>query len=189
MVSGSRFLTTIFIGRLCGSEELGVYALMFALYLIFSCLQEALMTTPYTVFGNRLQGTKRQAFAGSVLLHTFILGLASAVIVSVGTLAIWYRWGPTQMTPAAFALAIVLPFMLLWEFGRKFAIAHLNLGHALVMDVATASLQVSGIAWLVWQAELSAAGGFFALAPAGMHQSRLDDPVAAKFQIPTFASR
>ena len=59
VVSGSRFLTTICIGRLCGSEQLGVYALLFTLYLIFSCVQDAMMSTPYTVFGNRMKGAKR----------------------------------------------------------------------------------------------------------------------------------
>src|SRR5437764_1423163 len=68
VVSAARFGTNVVIGRVCGKEELGLYALGFSVLLLVVCAQEALVTTPYTVFGNRLAGTRRAARAGSALL-------------------------------------------------------------------------------------------------------------------------
>ncbi len=163
VVSGTRFLTTIFIGRLCGKEELGVYTLMFAVYLVFACLQESLAAAPYVVFGNRLKGASRHAFAGSVLLQSLVIGMTATLIVGGGSMMVWSGYGPAELAPTSLALAVVLPFMLLWQLARNIAIAHLKLVHALTLDVATATLQVAGVAWLAWRSELTSAGGYLAL--------------------------
>ena len=163
VVSGTRFLTTILIGRLCGPEELGVYSLTFAIYLLIACLQEALISTPYTVFGNRLQGTQRKLLAGSVLVHSLVLSFAAVIAIGGGTAMLWAGNGYAEFMPAAFTLAAVMPFMLLWEFGRRYAIAHLQLHQALILDAATSVIQISGLAWFVLHSNLSTAGGVFAL--------------------------
>ena len=69
VVSAARFVTNVVIGRACGKEELGLYALGFSVLLLVVCAQESLVTTPYTVFGNRLRGRRRAVRAASALLQ------------------------------------------------------------------------------------------------------------------------
>ncbi len=164
LVSGTRFLTSILIGRMCGQEELGVYALTFAAYLLFACAQESLITSPYTVFCTRLQSDARRKLAGSVLLHSLCLSLSAALMLSLGACLLLTLHGSTSLLPAALTLAATLPCLLLWEFGRRYAIAHLKLYQALVFDAVTCLLQITGLAWFVWQDKLSFVSGFLALA-------------------------
>lgn len=163
IVSGTRFLTTIFIGRQCGKDELGIYTLTFAIYLIFACMQEALISTPYTVFGNRLHGQDRNALSGSVLVHSVALSIVGLLAILVGLASFWVTMGVQELMPTVLAMALVLPFVLLWEFGRRYAIAHLNISKALALDAVTATLQVAGITSLAWQSKLTSASGFLAM--------------------------
>src|SRR3954471_14828370 len=59
LVSGTRFLTTIIIGRYCGAADLGTYSLAFSLLILGGCFQEAIVTTPYAVLGQRLRRRSR----------------------------------------------------------------------------------------------------------------------------------
>ena len=69
IVSFASFVTTILIGRLCGTQELGVYTLAISIAFFFVAVQDSLVTMPYTVYGNRLQGHARRRYAGSMLMH------------------------------------------------------------------------------------------------------------------------
>src|SRR5215212_9400776 len=66
LVSGTRFLATISVGRHCGPHELGTYSLAFALLVLGGCFQEAIVTTPYAVLGQRLRRRSRASYAGAV---------------------------------------------------------------------------------------------------------------------------
>src|SRR5436190_12762522 len=66
LVSGTRFLATIIVGRYCGAGELGTYTLAFSLLVLVGCFQEAIVTTPYAVFGQRLRRRSRATYAGAV---------------------------------------------------------------------------------------------------------------------------
>src|SRR5438105_4928947 len=73
VVSGTSFLTTILVGRWCGAEELGVYALGFSLVVTWTCVQESLIALPFTVHRHRtLEGTQEE-YAGAVLIHQAFL--------------------------------------------------------------------------------------------------------------------
>src|SRR5436305_13782700 len=79
LVSGMRFLATILVGRYCGPEELGTYSLAFSLLVLGGCFQEAMITTPYAVFGQRLRTRSRTAYAGAVARMHFLAAVASSV--------------------------------------------------------------------------------------------------------------
>ncbi len=55
VVSATNFLTMILLGR-TATQELGEYQLGFSIALLAMCVQNALITSPYTLFGNRLDG-------------------------------------------------------------------------------------------------------------------------------------
>jgi Na+-driven multidrug efflux pump/tRNA A-37 threonylcarbamoyl transferase component Bud32 len=60
-------------------------------------------------------------------------------------------------------LAGVLPFALLREFGRKFCLAHLHTGQALILDSAVATIQLAGLCWIGWVGRMSGATACAAL--------------------------
>jgi O-antigen/teichoic acid export membrane protein len=62
------------------------------------------------------------------------------------------------------ALTAVAPFALLREFGRRFALAQLRAGTALVLDVATATMQLGVLGALAWTGRLSATTALAAMA-------------------------
>src|SRR5215831_9576738 len=69
VVSSTRFLTSIIVGRVCGPHELGDYTLGFTLYCLGACLQTGLISLPFTIYSNYLHGDERRAYAGRVLAH------------------------------------------------------------------------------------------------------------------------
>src|SRR5262249_10889997 len=106
VVSGTRFLTTALIGRVCGAQELGDYALAFTFYSLTACTQEALVSVPYTIYGNRLSGDERRRFAGSALTHYAMLSGVAASLLAVASLALWWARGGTSLAPVLATLAI-----------------------------------------------------------------------------------
>src|SRR5262249_48136491 len=61
VVSCTRFLTSLIVGRACGPHELGEYQLGFTLYCLGACVQTGLISLPFTIYGNYLQDDERRA--------------------------------------------------------------------------------------------------------------------------------
>ena len=93
IVSATRFLTTIIIGRVCGASDLGLYAAILAILLLAGCSQESLISRPFTVYNPRLTGAKQRDYSGSVLLHLAALRRKRAVGFSAGSVLISTRGG------------------------------------------------------------------------------------------------
>jgi O-antigen/teichoic acid export membrane protein len=160
VVSGCSFFTTVIVGRVCGPGELGIYSLGFTIVLLLTAVHLALVSMPYTVFGNRLGGSRRAEYAGAVLAHHLgltvlvMLGLtAGAAVVSAGV-------GPSGLGRVMWVLSALIGFVLLREFARRFAFAQLDMRTALILDAAIAVLQIAGLLWLFSLGRLSAAGAF-----------------------------
>src|SRR3989442_1080849 len=64
------------------------------------------------------------------------------------------------------ALAGVMPFALLRDFGRRFAFAHFYIARVLILDVAVAAIQLAALGWLGWTGRMSAVTAFAALGGA-----------------------
>ncbi len=60
-------------------------------------------------------------------------------------MAIAYGWGSAGFAPVSGILAIVLPMLLVREFVRRIAFAHLQVVQVLLLDVAVAVLQMGGL--------------------------------------------
>src|SRR4051812_40178661 len=67
LVSGMNFGTSLLVGRFAGPDELGVYSLGFTLVVVAMSFQDSLVSSPYTVYGNRLEGEDRSRLAGAAL--------------------------------------------------------------------------------------------------------------------------
>ncbi len=166
VVSGTSFLTTILIGRWCGAGELGAYALGSSLLVTWACVQESLIAQPYTIHRHQLPEGTQAEYAGSVLAHQGLLSALALVVQGlVAGILCWRGAGP-ELAAVAWVLAGVMPFVLLREFGRRFAFAHLRMAQALALDLAVAIMQLAGLAWLAWDGALSATTAYVPIGAA-----------------------
>jgi O-antigen/teichoic acid export membrane protein len=153
------FLTTLIVGRICSREELGVFYLAFTLVMFFRGAQAELTSSPYTVYCHRRTGPELATYAGSTLVfHLWLTALGVACLCGaavVGRLA-----GGELLFTLGSVLAAVLPFMLLREYIRRFAFAHLQLIAVTVLDAAIACLQLGGLLLLAQAGRLSIAATY-----------------------------
>lgn len=160
VVSGTSFLTTVIVGRTCGADGLGMYALAFTVVVLISCGQESLISTPYAVYRARVEPHARAAYAGSVLLHFGLL----AAIASLGfaAAAAAMQWLPEHGEAATmlWVLAGVMPLILLRELVRRLGFAHLGFAAVLAADATVAAVQLSGLALLAAADALSPATAY-----------------------------
>ena len=110
-----------------------------------AAVQGNLITVPYTMYCHRRSGEALAEYAGSTLIHQLITSLAAvacflglAVLLSLG-------FGPERLRPAAWVLLGVIPFILLREYARRFAFAHLAVAAAITIDVVVAVLQLGAL--------------------------------------------
>src|SRR5437868_4000805 len=85
-----------------------------------------------------------------------ILISAMFLLGSIGLAALASDAHP-QLSEFALVLSMTVPLVLMREFARRFAFAHLKIGHALTLDLAVALLFLAALAWLGRTGQLSAA--------------------------------
>lgn len=158
VVSGTRFAVTLIVGRVCGPDQLGVYSLGFTFVMLLGCVLEALIMTPYAVFANRAIGSRKTDYAGSVLIQYGLLSLVA--MVGLAILASVISPGMAELAPVIWTLAGILPLILLQEFARRFAFAHLRIQTAFLLDSLVAVVTVFGLLALASTGELTPAGAF-----------------------------
>ncbi len=158
IVSGTNVLTTIIIGRYCGSADLGLFALATSILVFAGGTQTSLVSTPYTVFRSRLQsGTTAMSRAGSSLVGACLLaGLLFSVAALTAGIISFYSDQETVIQ-LSWVLVLTIPLFLAREFGRRFDFARLNVGAALLVDAAVSVLQIALLALGAAFNQLSAA--------------------------------
>jgi len=167
VVSGGRFAATVMIGRTCGPEQLGTYSLGFTFLMLIACAQESLISLPYTIYTNRLQGRSQTEHAGAAVIHYGMLAsLTSLCLALLATVLLWATDMP-QLAAVIGVLAFTMPCMLLVEFARRLAFAHLRMTTALLVDVAMAAILIGGLFSLAAAGVLSAATAYAVMGLAG----------------------
>jgi O-antigen/teichoic acid export membrane protein/tRNA A-37 threonylcarbamoyl transferase component Bud32 len=166
LVSATSFLTTVIVGRSTQPSELGFFAIGLALLASCLCIQEALISTPYAVQRHHCSGMPAER-AGTALAQTGVLAALAAVVLAVAACSLGAWSAGPDLVRLSWALAAVAPFLILREFARRFAFAHLRLGQALILDTAGAAIQLATLAWLGWTGQMSAVTACAALGGAG----------------------
>jgi O-antigen/teichoic acid export membrane protein len=165
VVSGTSFLTTILIARFGGAAQLGQYAVGLSLLVSLVAFQDSLILQPYTIQRHSPQGTPAEQ-AGASFIFSGVFSAGSILLFAIGALG-FLQWGDgSEMALVTGAIAGALPFVLMREFARRVAFAHLEVGRALVLDVAVAVLQLSALGWLGLSAHMTAATACAALGAA-----------------------
>ncbi|WP_154071099.1 hypothetical protein [Bradyrhizobium lablabi] len=162
VVSAASFLTTVVIARWTIPNELGLYSIGISLLVSSLSIQESLISLPYTIQQHRARGTPAE-HAGSSLTHSALLSALGIVILLVIALALSATGADPRLRAMTWTLAGVLPFAFLREFGRKFSLAHLHTGQALILDSAVATIQLAGLCWIGWVGRMSGATACAAL--------------------------
>jgi len=148
LVSGTRFLLTILIGRLCGRGELGLYTLAFSLVVSWISIKYSLISLPYTVFAGRDPET-RKSYAGSTLIHLLILMAGTSILLAVASLVFavnlpWLR-SFSAFAPMIGILAFAMPLILLWEFTRRYMFANFEFDKAIKIDATLSVCLIVGV--------------------------------------------
>jgi O-antigen/teichoic acid export membrane protein/tRNA A-37 threonylcarbamoyl transferase component Bud32 len=166
IVSAASFLATVMIGRSTLPSELGLYAMGLSLLTSILSIEEALITTPYTTQRKPHSATEAMQ-AGASLAQTGILSLAISTLLVVAAAAVPLRPGTaSELGPLLLVLAVVAPLLLLREFARRFAFAHLRVAEALAQDSLVAAIQVAGLFLLGHTKQMSAVTASAALGTA-----------------------
>jgi O-antigen/teichoic acid export membrane protein len=165
VVGGMGFVITIVVGRVGGTTELGLFALVTTIWYLVLAFLDSAITVPFTVFVHRLEEDKRVVFAGSAMAHVIGLGVTGATVVgSFAAVLYWLQF--TELAVVLAALAVTIPFRLLRLFARSFHYATLNLNGALTLDIAVAVLELAALAVLFQFNGLTAAGAFLGVGGA-----------------------
>ena len=162
-ISGVRFITSFLIVQYAGTAELGIYSMSFGLLLIATCVQDALVCAPFTLFHSRNFGNHLRRYQGSVLFQVISLGLVSAICFGVAWGIGRLRGNATGLNEALGALAMSTPFLLLREFARRVELARLRLSIAFCIDAISGCLQLLFIGILLGLNLLTVGGVYFAM--------------------------
>src|SRR6476661_5113002 len=146
VVSAASFLTTVVIAHWTIPNELGLYSIGISLLVSSLAIQESLISLPYTIQRQRAPGSPAE-HAGSALTSSALLSAVGIVALAVTGTALSASGAEPPLSAMTWTLAGVLPFALLREFARKFSLAHLHTGQALILDLAVATMQLAGLAW------------------------------------------
>jgi O-antigen/teichoic acid export membrane protein len=163
VVSGSHFVAMVIVGRACGPEQLGDYTLAFTVLTIAICIQQGLISLPYTIYSNYLKGEAVRQFSGSTLALFGMLAMLVATVLGLTCGAAALGFGPSGLVTFVAVLAVVFPAVLFAEFARGFSIARLEMTTVLAIDIVTSLVRIGGLLLLASLARLSAEGAFVAL--------------------------
>ena len=162
VVSAASFLTTVMIGRFTDPGQLGAYAIAISVLASAYTIQGQLISLPYSIQRHRPLGTPAEHAGSSLALSGLLAALATALL-AVTAMSLFAGGASSELIAITWALAAVMPFALFRDFFRRYAFTHLQMAHALILDVAVAVIQLAMLAWLGWSGKMSAVTASVAL--------------------------
>ena len=165
IVSAVSFVTLIMLGRWTDPSMLGAFAIACSVLTLLAASQDALITRPYAIKLHDPIGTAGEHAFHSLAL-CLVLAMAGTLVIGTGALA--FAVSETERVSAQMTgmLAGVIPFILVREFARRFAFAHLRTFQALLLDVAVAVVNFALLGYFGWTGHLSALTALLSLGVA-----------------------
>lgn len=161
--SGTTFMTTVLIARFAGATVLAAYALAFSVLVLVICANDSLVSLPFTFNIHRLPPEEQKRLTGSAIVHTLALGVLAGVGLAVFGFGLMFDPSQASTGLAMAALGCASPSIMLREFARKLAFAHLRFWQAVILDASLALSQLSLLAILGWFGWLTAPMAFIAI--------------------------
>jgi O-antigen/teichoic acid export membrane protein len=159
VVSATSLMVLVMLGRWAGPHELGIYAIGFSIIALLVATQESLITKPYSIQLHELSGASAKHASGVVMLAV-MLSVMAAFVTAIAALLVSAFDTFHGMIQTALVLAAAIPFILMREFSRRYAFAHLAVARALVVDLCVAVPTLIFIAALGVSGQLSASNTF-----------------------------
>ncbi|MFO0921754.1 MAG: hypothetical protein U0905_04610 [Pirellulales bacterium] len=156
VLSGTRFLTTFLLGKFAVDGELGIYSLAFSLLILFTTIQESLITTPYQVFFPREAKSDQSRLGGNLLATAMGLAILGAMVLLGWYCLQNYLPMTTDLSPVLVALGLSLPFHLFREFMRRWQFVNRRIKAIAWMEIGFSILQVAGLIALLGTQQLTA---------------------------------
>lgn len=144
-VSAMSLIASVVVGRNCGADGLGIYSLAITIVILLVSVHTAVVSTPYTVFRTRIANQDEASFAGSSLVGSLMVTLVGVVLLLVASTVFYFFDFVPTLENVILALSALIPFLLLREFARRYAFAHLNMSAAVAIDVSVASIQLASL--------------------------------------------
>jgi O-antigen/teichoic acid export membrane protein len=167
IVGGANFVTVLTVGRLAGAPDLGMFALALTVYHMVLAVQESLVTMPYTILGAHLRGNELRQYSGAALGQSAAWAVCVGILLLMSALTFYIIYEDGAFTRIVAALALVLPLMLLYEFGRRYLFAQMQIARVLAMSVVASGIQVIALCFFAYTSSLSAATALCAMGLGG----------------------
>lgn len=149
LVSGTSFLASVIVKRVCDDAGLGLYSLGLSLLILAANFHGSLVVSPYTFFAHHVPPRRRRDLDGSVLAQHAAMTLLLALLALAGAAAVALWTGGSAATLAG-VLAICIPCFLLREFARRLLLVDLRTYAVLALDALVCSLQIAGLLLLAY---------------------------------------
>ncbi len=161
VVSATSFVTLVMIARATDAAQLGAYAVGVSVFALLLATQESLITRPYAIQLYRPIGTPSQ-HAFSTFALSLLLSLAALLLLAAAGFAL-QGFGSPGLAQVTFAMAAALPSVLIREFARRYAFAHLRMFQAFLLDSLVATITLGLLLALGSRGELTAITAFLAV--------------------------
>ena len=145
VVSGVNFCTVVLIGRFLSKESLGIYSLTYSGLIFVRCIQDTLITSPYTYLHHR----RGAGYAGNSLLQSLGLSTLFSIALLFAAAGVHLSGRPWPLLSLTLLMTVVGPLVLLREFARQLSFAHLRLRECFILDSWVAAGQIAGLAALI----------------------------------------
>jgi O-antigen/teichoic acid export membrane protein len=165
VVSGASFAMTVLIGRWTSPTELGLYAIGISALVMWVNVQESFISRPYTIQRHDNAATDIE-HAGSSLILGGLMAALAVLLMLVTAAVLATRAADSKVVTMVLAMALAVPFVLLREFGRRFAFTQLRSAQALLLDASVLAIQFVALGWLGSVRLLSSATACLALGGA-----------------------
>jgi O-antigen/teichoic acid export membrane protein len=145
LVSGTTFITSVLIGRLCGQDILGIYFLAWSIIVFVRGVGDTIIGAPYMVFCQKFRGAALQAYRGSTFVQQLALAFTSFSILLFVILLLILQGTTVSTVSAAVSLLGALPILMIREHLRRLCLAHQDLNGVLFLDGLVAVIQIGSL--------------------------------------------
>ena len=147
VVSATSFFVFVVLARLAAPEEVGIYAILLSVIAVAIAAQDALIAKPFTInIVHSAAAAAEQAFATISLGGLF--GAALCIAGLSTTIILWLLGASPSTATAIFVLSLSCPMFLHRELVRRYLLARLRPGHALMLDAGISAGTLGGLAVL-----------------------------------------
>ncbi len=157
VISGTRLLSQVAVGRWGGPDQLGLYSIAMGVVMVMVGMQEALVTTPYTVYSPRQSNENRRRFSVGALWVQMLLMIGMTLFWAA---TVWVRGLQGGFTGGVlWVMTAVIwfgPFQLVREFSRRWLLAGGMLRGTLALDIASSALLALLLGLVVWKGSVDA---------------------------------